>query len=303
MFSNNPEIPIQEIHDPLFKEKKIKLFIKRLDLTHPNVSGNKWFKLKYNIEQAQIEGHDTLLTFGGAYSNHIAATAFAGKKIGFKTIGIIRGEEHLTLNHTLGDAEENSMILKYIDRDSYRRKTNPDFVKQLKNEFGNFYHIPEGGSNVFAVKGCTEILEDCKDHFDYVALACGTGSTLAGIALSLSKNQQAIGFPALKGGDFLNKEIANLINSFNTYYNSKFHPPAGGSNFELITDYHFGGYAKTTPELFNFVSDFFKRHCIQLDYIYTGKMIYGIFDLIRKNYFKSGNSILVIHTGGLQGNG
>ncbi len=289
---------IQQINDPLFEEHKISLFIKREDLLHEHISGNKWHKLKYNIQEAKNKKQKTILTFGGAYSNHIAATAYAGKLYNINTIGIIRGEKHDTLNHTLKFAKDNGMQLNFISRQEYRNKKNTEYVKSLRDAFGDFYLIPEGGNNVFALKGCAEMLEQTKNDYDYYTVSCGTGATLAGMSIGLNENKKIIGFSALKGGDFFNEDIKNAIAQYNSFFGSN----CKGENFKIMTEYHFGAYAKITSELLDFVKNFKIKHNVPLDYIYTGKMMFGIYDLIKNNYFKKGSKILAIHTGGLQGN-
>jgi 1-aminocyclopropane-1-carboxylate deaminase len=266
----------------------ITLVIKREDLIHPFVSGNKFRKLKYNLLQAKTKNKDTLLTFGGAFSNHIAAVAAAGKEQGFKTIGIIRGEELINGfgdNPTLNFAAECGMQFDFIARDEYSKKTEQNFISQLNAKWGDFYLIPEGGTNSFAVLGCEEILNEDDAEFDFICCCVGTGGTIAGIINSAKPHQKIIGFPALRG-DFLKEEIRKF---------------AINENWELCPEYHFGGYAKTAPELIDFMNSFFKQTGIPLDPIYTGKMVYGVIDLVAKNYFPDGSKILMIHTGGLQG--
>jgi 1-aminocyclopropane-1-carboxylate deaminase len=266
----------------------ISLEIKREDLIHPFVSGNKFRKLKYNLLQAKEEKQETLLTFGGAFSNHIAAVAFAGKEAGFKTIGIIRGEElraKISENPTLSFAQNCGMQLEFVSREDYRMKNDALFLAHLKQKYGAFYLIPEGGTNALAIKGCQEILTEADADFNYICCAVGTGGTISGIINSISPNQKVLGFPALKG-DFLKEEIRNF---------------AQNDNWELVTDYHFGGYGKVTQELIAFINQFYKEHQIPLDPIYTGKMVFGVLDLIQKNYFPAQSKILLIHTGGIQG--
>lgn len=285
--------PIEPILDPLLEAARVSLYLKRDDLLHPQVSGNKWRKLKHNLLAAGEAGHKTLLTFGGAYSNHIAATAAAGKACGFVTIGLIRGEEQLPLNPTLQLATEQGMQLFYVSREGYRQKEDVAVLQELEERFGAFYVIPEGGSNALAVKGCAELIEelDVKDY-DFIALACGTGGTLAGVVAGLNRRQQALGFPVLKGGSFLKPAVDTLTEAYNgqTY-----------QNFQLMTDYHVGGYAKWSPELIQFINDFKRRHGIPLDPVYTGKLLFGLYDLVKKGWFKPGTRLLAIHTGGLQG--
>jgi 1-aminocyclopropane-1-carboxylate deaminase len=266
----------------------IKLFIKREDKIHPFISGNKYRKLKYNLIEAQNTKQHTLLSFGGAYSNHIAAVAAAGKEFGFKTIGVIRGEElstKISENATLSYAQDCEMQFKFVSREAYRTKTSLKFINSLKTEFGDFYLIPEGGTNDLAVKGCEEILTDNDVFFDIVCCSVGTGGTISGLINASSPHQKIIGFPALKG-DFLQNDISKFTTK---------------SNWELNTDYHFGGYAKINSELVEFINKFKVEHNILLDPIYTGKMMFGLFDLIKKNHFQKGTKILAIHTGGLQG--
>ena len=270
------KIKTKEISHPLLKEKEIKPFI----------SGNKWYKLKYNLLEAKKQNTNTILTFGGAYSNHISATSFAAKEKGFKSVGIIRGEETLPLNDTLDFAKKQGMSIHYVGRSEYRRKHTDNFIDKLKEKFGNFYLLPEGGTNELAVKGAQEIL-DKNDTQDFICSAIGTGGTISGIINSSSENQKVLGFPAIKGTEDLEKDI--------TIWTTK-------KNWKLISDYHFGGYSEISEELFQFIMDFYQKNNIPLDAIYTGKMMIGILDLIDKDYFPRGSSTLVIHTGGLQGN-
>jgi len=266
----------------------ISVSIKREDLIHPIVSGNKFRKLKYNLVQAKAENQDTLLTFGGAFSNHIAAVAFAGKEQNFKTIGIIRGEElrtKISENPTLQFAQNHGMQLDFVTREAYRQKTELDFLENLRTKFGAFYHIPEGGTNELAIKGCEEILTVEDAEFDYICCSIGTGGTISGIINSLLPHQKVFGFPALKG-EFLDDEIRIF---------------AQNENWEVIADYHFGGYGKVTPELIAFINQFYRENQIPLDPIYTAKMAFGVMDLIEKNYFPKKSKILLIHTGGIQG--
>ncbi|UII22523.1 1-aminocyclopropane-1-carboxylate deaminase/D-cysteine desulfhydrase [Fulvivirga ligni] len=281
---------IQELKSDFLTQKKVQLFIKREDLIHPHVSGNKWRKLKYNLEEAKKQGHHTLLTFGGAYSNHIYATAAAAKEAGFKSIGIIRGEEHLPLNHTLSFAQEQGMQLSYMDRSTYRLKKEADVIQRLRDQFGEFFLVPEGGTNNLAIQGCEEIIDDQVKSFDIVCSAVGTGGTISGIIAGMKGNAKIIGFSSLKG-NFLTDEVKQLLSGYQCDF----------QNWEIINDYHFGGYAKVKPELMAFINDFKKDYHIQLEPIYTGKMMYGLFDMISKNLFEENSRILAIHTGGLQG--
>ena len=280
MESNNQKISLENTNTSLY--------IKREDLLHPHISGNKFRKLKYNLAQAKSENKKTLLTFGGAFSNHILAVAAAGKEQGFKTIGIIRGEElkdKISENPTLQKAQDFGMVFEFLTREMYREKNNPKTLEMLGNKWGDFYVIPEGGTNALALKGCEEILTVTDEKFDYICCAVGTGGTISGLINCSKNSQQVLGFPALKG-DFLREDICRFVSR---------------SNWDLITDYHFGGYAKVTEELILFINEFYQKYKIPLDPIYTGKMMFGIMDLINKNYFPENSKILVIHTGGLQG--
>jgi len=344
--------PVQEVKDPLLDGTGVRLLIKRDDLIHEHISGNKWRKLKYNLTEAVRQNHHTILTFGGAYSNHIAATAYACHKAGMESIGIIGGEDDAT-NPTLKFARENGMQLQFVSRDEYRVETlhatslsetsvsetsvseasvsetsvseasvqgaETLLATSVQQRFGRCFIIPEGGANGLGVRGCAEILAGVEEHFDVVCCAAGTGTTLAGLAVSLKEHQQLLGFPALKGGDFLMEDVKRLINE------SQLRPPST-MDYELSTGYHFGGYAKMKPELLAFINGFTERTGIPLDPIYTGKMMFGIYDMILsdsprhdrfghpslererkgapkldRGEFASGTTILAIHTGGLQG--
>jgi 1-aminocyclopropane-1-carboxylate deaminase len=288
----NHKTPIYKIEDTLIKDSGIKLFIKREDLNHPELSGNKWHKLKYNLIAAKEKGYGSLLTFGGAYSNHIYATAAAGKLFGFKTIGIIRGEEHLPLNPTLRFAVSAGMKIHYVNRKSYREKNSAKFIKKLRGKFGKFYLVPEGGTNKLAVKGASEIISSIDLDFDYVCCACGTGGTLAGLVTGLNGRKKALGFSILKGGSFLLNDVEKLIyESAGKKYN----------NWDINLDFHFGGYAKINSELIEFIKRFQKITSTPIEPIYTGKLLFGVYNLILNHYFSNGINILVIHTGGLQG--
>ncbi|MDT8412567.1 MAG: pyridoxal-phosphate dependent enzyme [Vicingaceae bacterium] len=294
-----PKIPLQQVKLDFLEKKNIQLYVLREDLIHPTISGNKWRKLYYNLQEANNQEKKQLLTFGGAFSNHIAATAAAGKQFGFNTIGVIRGEEHLPLNPTLQLAVDNGMQLKYMSRELYRdEKYNPVFIEKLKNEVGDFYLIPEGGSNTFAVKGCTEIIKNINIDYDTICCACGTGGTIAGIIAAADVTKEIIGFPALKGGKFLKNDIQQLL----VDYQQQFFVEINHQNWSLNTSYHFGGYAKITHELIDFVNEFYQNHSIPLDLIYTGKMLFGILHLAKTTAFFNGKKIVAVHTGGLQGN-
>jgi len=267
----------------------VSLYLKREDLLHPEVSGNKYRKLKYSILETRESSYTGLLTFGGAHSNHIAATAAAGKLEGMDTIGIIRGEELEHATHTwsptLRYASSCGMKLIFISRQEYRNKDSWEYRESLQKEFPQFMIIPEGGTNEFAIKGCEEIISKQEETMDFICTAVGTGGTMAGLVNASFSHQTVLGFPALKA-NYLLQEFSRLTTK---------------DNWEVVNDYHFGGYAKISPELIEFMNNFFRKTEILLDPVYTSKLLFGIFDLAQKNYFPKNSRILAIHTGGLQG--
>ncbi|MEG1235704.1 MAG: pyridoxal-phosphate dependent enzyme [Acinetobacter sp.] len=266
----------------------INISIKRLDLVHPHISGNKFFKLKYNLLAAQQQGYKKLLTFGGAYSNHIAATAYAAQLFGFESLGIIRGEELVDkpLNATLNTAQQFGMQLQFVTREAYRQKQSATYLAQLQQDYPDYYVIPEGGTNPLAIQGCIEILTDeDRQDFDLICCAVGTGGTIAGLIEASHSQQQVWGFSALKG-DFLNTEVEQLTQK---------------RNWQITDQYCCGGYAKTNTELMQFIRAFEQQYDIPLEQIYTGKMLLGLSDLIQHGTFPKDHRILVIHSGGLQG--
>lgn len=286
--------PIEQLHHPILSTKNIQLWLKRDDLTHSELQGNKWRKLKYNISEAYKTQKKYLLTFGGAYSNHLFATAAAGKLFNLKTIGIVRGEKILPLNSTLSFVEDCGMQLHFVDRKTYSLKEK--LLTTLEIPLNECYVLPEGGTNKLALQGCSElgleILNQLNFTPDFICASCGTGGTIAGLIQSKKLETHVLGFSALKG-DFMKQEVQNLLTNF--------FPNGNHDNFSIQTDYHFGGYAKHTSTLLDFINSFKQIHQIQLDPIYTGKMFYGIFDLIEKDFFPTGSKIVAVHTGGLQG--
>ena len=290
--SGRDKVPVEKIQNDLTSKHKLRLLIKREDLLHHIISGNKFRKLKYNLVEAKRQGATRLITFGGAYSNHILAVAASGYESNFQTTGIIRGEATLPLNPTLQKASERfGMQLVYADRVSYRDKPMNDLLEMLEVDTGKAYVIPEGGTNALAIKGCAEIVEDLQVNPDYICCSCGTGGTMAGIICGVKGKARVIGFSALKG-NFLKDDIEKLVDS---YDNHKYR------NWEVNTDYHFGGYAKFNKPLIHFINKFRALHGILLDPIYTGKMMYGIYGLMTTGFFKRGETVMAIHTGGLQG--
>ena len=257
-------------------------------LIHPAVSGNKYRKLKYNLQKVKSENYQGILTFGGAFSNHIAATAAVGQALNIQTVGIIRGEElasKIDQNQTLRYAKSCGMHLEFVSRSAYKDKTTTEYLKTLLEVYKNFYIIPEGGTNALAIKGCQEILTETDQRFDLICCAVGTGGTMAGLINSSVPSQKIIGFPALKGS-FLNEDICKF---------------ATQSNWELWEAYHFGGYAKVDSKLITFMNNFKTTYNIPLDPVYTAKMMYGIFDAIQTGQIPKDAKVLAIHTGGLQG--
>ena len=292
MLSPPQATPIQEITDPLLDQCGVRLLVKRCDLVHATISGNKWYKLKYNLLAARQQGQDTLLSFGGAYSNHIYALAAAGDEYDFKTIGVIRGEARQPLNATLQFAVAHGMSLYYLNRVDYREKESPVFLQQLQQQLGQFYLLPEGGTNRLAVEGCREILEDVTEPFDIVACACGTGGSFAGVVAALHGQQRALGVAVLKGAGFLGDVVKEWVwKSVSQRFD----------NWQIEYDCHHGGYAKVTPELLVFMQRFERMHGIFLDPVYTGKLFFALYGLAAKGRFERGTTLLAIHSGGLQG--
>jgi 1-aminocyclopropane-1-carboxylate deaminase len=313
------ETPVSEVFLPELTSAGIRLLVKREDLNHPFVSGNKWWKLKYNLLQAKDQGTTRLLTFGGAYSNHLVAVAAASKELEWFSVGIVRGERPKLLSSTLQFCEQSGMKLQFISRSEYREKERESFIEELHRTHGEFFLIPEGGSNELAVKGVAEFAATLPDA-DYVCTACGTGGTLAGLAMGLrmkpaplnsplsaqqrgggtdevgdggESNQvnstKVIGFSVLKDESMVNR-VRDLTDNDSI------------KNWEVVQDYHFGGYAKTPLEFRSFMARFEAATRLPLDHVYTGKMFFGVIDLIRKGYFTRGSTVLALHTGGLQGN-
>lgn len=277
--------PLAELSDDSLTSPGVRILLKRDDLIHPELPGNKWRKLKYNLAAAQEQRHTRLLTFGGAYSNHLRAVAAAGHLFGFETIGVVRGEEHRPLNDSLASAVSHGMHLTYLDRATYRRKTEPDVLTALAEQFGPCYVVPEGGSNALGVRGCVELPKEIDTDFDVICCACGTGATLAGIAAGLAGTQRALGFAVLKGGRFLDDEVRRLQHeAFDR----------DTDNWAVDYDFHFGGYAKRTRELDAFIADFATRHTVTLDWVYEAKMMYGLFERIASGAFAAGTTIVAV---------
>jgi 1-aminocyclopropane-1-carboxylate deaminase len=290
--------PLQKIEHPLFKEFGVELYIKRDDLIHPDISGNKWRKLKFNIEKYKQKKYDSILTFGGAYSNHIAATAATGKAYGVPTIGIIRGDElDENSNETLSLASDNGMKLVFVSRSKYSERYERVYHEELRLKFGNALIVNEGGANFHGVIGCGEILSEIDFIPDYIYTASGTGTTAAGLVLS-SKSTKVVSVPVFKNGGFIKDDVEDLLSQFqfgDELLTEKM------SLLELNLHAHFGGYGKFNQELIDFINDFYSITQIKLDQIYTGKMMYALMEDVKSNKFKKGAKIIALHTGGLQG--
>lgn len=284
--------PLQEIDDFTLCSRGVRLLVHRADLIHPAVSGNKWHKLRYNIETARERGHDTVLSFGGAYSNHIHALAAAAQSAGLKSIGVIRGELAAKLNPMLRAATAQGMTLHPMSRSRYRDKESAQTIEELRALFGDFFLIPEGGSNALGVRGCAEWIASIDARFDIACCPVGSGGTLAGVIAGLAGHRRALGVGVLKGEAHLQERVARLVQEYcgRAY-----------SNWHIAPDYHHGGYAKFSPELLAFTRRFSARHDIPLEPIYTGKLFFALHDLVERDYFVPGTTLLALHTGGLQG--
>jgi 1-aminocyclopropane-1-carboxylate deaminase len=283
--------PVAELADDRLTAPGVRLLLKRDDLIHPRLPGNKWRKLKYNLVAAAEQKHDRLLTFGGAYSNHVRATAAAGAIFGFETVGVIRGEPHAPLNPVLAGAQADGMRLTYLDRATYRAKRSPLMLERLRAEWGRFYLLPEGGSNGAAARGCTEIGAELASQVPEADLVCcpaGTGGTLAGLAAGLAPRARALGFAVLKGAGFLIEDVESLQReAFG----------AVTANWSLELGFHFGGYARSDPELDRFAADFAARHGLELDRTYVARMLFGVFTMVADGRIPAGSTVVAVITG------
>ena len=282
---------IEVLNDELFLQKQVRLSVLRLDNIHPVVSGNKLFKLHYFLDEALRSSHKTLLSFGGTYSNHLAATAFACASLKLKSIGIVRGEQPARLSPTLQQCLKDSMQLKFISRQKFAEKENEEFMLALQNEFGHCTIVPEGGYHPSGANGAALIMNLAgKDH-SHICTATGTATTLAGLLKAAAPSQTIIGVPVLKGMTDIEERIKYLAGNKTAF-----------KNLQLLPGYHFGGYAKKTDTLIRFMNECWQQYQLPLDFVYTAKMFFGIIDRIRNNHFPPGSNILCLHTGGLQGN-
>jgi len=284
-----PESPIQEIRHPLLEQKQVRLAIKRDDLLHPVISGNKWRKLKYNLINMQSKGCDSFVTFGGAFSNHLYASAMACKTFNLKGHAIVRGPTLDEQNPTIRMARACGMTLHVVDRKTYRLRHNGDYLHTLQSEFPNSFIIPEGGTNQAALSGVIELAQSLPPS-NYVVCATGSGGTIAGLAKGSPTNTNVIGIAVLKQADYLNDEISQLLTNSHS-----------GASWQLLTNHHYGGYGKFTDDVWTFCQLMRQTYQLPLEPIYTGKMLFAIWQLIRQDYFPRGSTIMAIHTGGLQG--
>ncbi|MFT7129451.1 MAG: 1-aminocyclopropane-1-carboxylate deaminase [Gammaproteobacteria bacterium] len=302
-FTSGEPIPMQEIVDKRLSNAGVELFVCRLDLYDSTMSGNKFFKLKYNIEEAKKREYKQLLSFGGAYSNHIHAMAIAGNRSGIATVGVIRGAEDRPLSETLTDAVNEGMTLHFVSREDYRLRSNISYQDRWLAEYPDSYIIPEGGGNVLGMKGCMEIIpliqKSMKKDFDVVALPCGTGSTLAGIIASMPELKEVLGIAVLKGAQYLDVNVKGYLQHIDELTRDEGQKNIC-SNWSINHNHHCGGYAKVTPELAHFIIDFQRQHDVPLEPVYSGKLFLALFKLIASGEI-SGKRIVAIHTGGLQG--
>ncbi len=280
---------IEVLNDDLFTQKKLNLSVLRLDKIHPVVSGNKLFKLHYFLKE--VSPKKTIITFGGAYSNHLAATAFACSSLNIKSIGIVRGEEPVQLSHTLKQCIDDRMQLRFIPRDAFTKKESAVFIDALKKEYGDPIIIPEGGYHPIGADGAALIMDLAGRNYSHICTAVGTATTLAGLLKAAHLSQTIIGIPVLKGMNDIQERIQWLTGNNSI-----------PKNLELLPDYHFGGYAKKTDALIRFINQCWQQYHLPLDFVYTAKLFFGIIDHIKKGHFPEGSNILCLHTGGLQGN-
>jgi 1-aminocyclopropane-1-carboxylate deaminase len=290
MLFDTSKASIEELHDDLFKEKQVRVSVLRLDKIHPLVSGNKLFKLHYFLQEAAASSHKTILTFGGAFSNHLAATAFACRALHLKSIGIVRGEKPRQLSHTLQQCLQDGMQLQYITRQEYAEKDSPAFLNRLAETYGQCMVVPEGGYHPQGAKGAALIMDLIKDNsYTHICTATGTATTLAGILMAAQSGQVVMSFPVLKGITDNKMRIEQLTAS-------------DFENLAILNNYHFGGYAKKTAPLIKFMNQCWLQYALPLDFVYTAKMFFGVIDNIKNDTFTKGSKILCLHTGGLQGN-
>lgn len=292
MLFDTSKADIEELKDDLFTAKQVSVSVLRLDKIHPLVSGNKLFKLHYFLEEAVNSNHHTIVTFGGAYSNHLSATAYACKALQLKCIGIVRGEKPEQLSHTLQQCLQDGMQLQFISRKQYAQKDDPAFINSLKTTYGRCMIIPEGGYHPLGAKGAALIMNLVKDNsYTHICTATGTATTVAGILMAAKKEQMVVSFPVLKGITHNKNNIKQLTGKEGEL-----------ENLLVLNNYHFGGYAKKNDQLIQFMNQCWLQHQLPLDFVYTAKMLSGTFDAVNNDTFTKGSKILCLHTGGLQGN-
>jgi len=291
MLFEEPGLEFNVLNDPLFAEKKISLVIARLDKIHPVISGNKLFKLHYFLEESLRQNKKPILSFGGAYSNHLVAAAYTCKLAGIGCIGIVRGERPVSLSHTLQQCQKYGMQLHFISREAYHSKDSDVFIEQLNSQFGEYILIPEGGYHPLGAAGASLIMDNISgEKASHVCTAVGTATTLAGLLMNRGNNETVIGVPVLKNMT----DIAERLSFLGCTQQA--------NNPVIFDEYHFGGYAKKSAGLIHFMNDLFKQHKIPTDFVYTAKMMYAVIDKIKAGYFSEGSKIICLHTGGLQGN-
>jgi D-cysteine desulfhydrase len=279
----------QSIHDKLFASKGIEADVLRLDLIHPEVSGNKWFKLKYYLSEAISHNKTGMVSFGGAYSNHLVAMAFACHEYGMTSAAIIRGDEAQIDNSSIQQMKQYGMKLVFVNRTAYRDKDK--LINEFLAEHAGFQYVPEGGQGPQGVRGAAEIMQLAEKKYTHIICAVGTGTTIAGIINGSAANQQVTGISSLKIPDEGENALLTYI-SQNTSRN----------NYSIVFNYHFGGYAKKTGELISFMNELYQNEKIPTDFVYTGKLFYATYDMTKKDNFPPGSALLIIHSGGLQGN-
>ena len=291
MLLSTSNISKERLVNDTLNKKNIRLTILRLDQIHPEISGNKLFKLHYFLEKALASEGKSILTFGGAYSNHLAATAYACSLCNIPVLGMVRGECPPQLSHTLQECLKNGMQLIYLSRSEFSRHTNTDFLKSLQKQYPDYLIIPEGGYAPEGANGAALINQLIPKDATHICTAIGTATTAAGILKSLQPNQQLIGFPVLKGMTDILERITFLTDSTDLQ-----------QQFVIADGYHFGGYAKQTPALIDWMNQLYQQYLLPTDFVYTAKMMYGVFDWINLDRFPTGSHIVAVHTGGLQGN-
>jgi 1-aminocyclopropane-1-carboxylate deaminase len=299
-------VPLQQLSDPILQQHDIDLRVLRLDLADPALGGNKWFKLRENLRQARLNGHDSLLSFGGAWSNHLYALAEVGHRYGLRTIAILRGEIPPVLNPTLSFARERGMQLVPTTRSDYRRRHESAFIEQLQAQYGPAWLIPEGGCNLQGMRGCQALAELLVHRLgdgvnQHIALACGTATTMAGLLAGLWQCCQSgeladmpvvRGYAVLKGADFLLRDLSHGLAQLGAGISE--------SAYSMNLHSHCGGYARANAGLLEFIDWFETTHQIPVEPVYTGKLMAGLYQDIRQGIFRAGSRITVLHSGGLQ---